>query len=257
MGAEKTREILGTDGAGLTAKVLPTLLVSDEAEGPFCCQLHQPIIVLPRFLLEGNRDDLRHVLAHEIEHLATNHPLQVFFTHLAQVICWYHPTVWSAATRASLVREFVCDDAAASQGANCAAYLRTLLHIAERCEQTNKAQAIGFSRTSNEIITRAHRLVRLAGAVPRERRSNEPWRKWAGCLLIPITCALALVWLPLDPLSSPRSHWSPWPTWTAKSLHCLGVCVRDYEVFDRRVRLHELSHEENECLSPSDQWWSN
>ena len=86
------RQILGIGEAELKTKVLPSLLVSDEAEGPFCCQLHQPVIVLPRFLLEGSRDHLRHVLIHEVEHLATNHPLQLFITQLAQVVCWFHPS---------------------------------------------------------------------------------------------------------------------------------------------------------------------
>jgi hypothetical protein len=139
------------------------------------------------------------------------------------------------------------------KGANCAAYLRTLLHIAERCEHNKKAHAIGFTKTPNEIIIRARRLVQLASAPSREQLSAQRWRSWAHYLLIPSTCALALAWIPLDPLSSSRSYWSPWPSWIAKSLHCLNVGVRDYEVFDRRVQLHELLHEKYEGLAPTDQ----
>jgi hypothetical protein len=125
------------------------------------------------------------------------------------------------------------------------------LHIAERFEQSNKPHAIGFGKTTNEIIIRAHRLVKLASAASSGRLNADRWRRWVSFLLIPSTCALALTWLPLDPLSSSRSRWSPWPTWTATSLHCLDVNVRDYEVFDRRVQLHELAHEQNEGIATS------
>jgi hypothetical protein len=52
------------------------------------------------------------------------------------------------------------------------------------------------------------------------------------------------IWIPCDPLASSRSVWSPWPRWTAESLHCFGVCLRDYERFDRRVSMHELRFED-------------
>jgi hypothetical protein len=53
---------------------------------------------------------------------------------------------------------------------------------------------------------------------------------------------MALVTVPLDPLSSSRSVWSPWPSWTAEMLHCFGYTLRDYEPFDARVQLYELQH---------------
>ena len=90
------QQLLGlTDSADERLKQ-HTVLISDEADGPFCWQLHQPTVVLPRFLLEGRTEDLRHVLLHELEHLKTNHPIQLFWQHLAQVVCWFHPAVWDA-----------------------------------------------------------------------------------------------------------------------------------------------------------------
>ncbi len=95
--------------------------------------------------------NLRHVLLHEVEHLTTNHPFQLFWQHLVQVICWFHPAVWNAASRASLLREFTCDEVATNDGANSAAYLRTLLIIVERCERTKNASIMTFGRTRSEI----------------------------------------------------------------------------------------------------------
>jgi hypothetical protein len=88
-------------------------------------------------------------------------------------------------------------------------------------------------------------LVKLSRASTKAGQSAERGRAWVTGLMIPITCAVALLWIPLDPLSSPRSCWSPWPAWTAKSLHCLGVSARDYEVFDRRVQLYEIARAEH------------
>jgi beta-lactamase regulating signal transducer with metallopeptidase domain len=221
---------------------LPTVLISDEADGPFCWQFHRPTVVLPRFLLEGSQDDLRHILVHELEHLRGEHPLQLFWQQVAQVVCWFHPAVWRAGSRASLMREFVCDEAAARHGADSAAYLRTLLRIAERYEQKRNQAAIGFVKTPSEISLRARRLAELAKKPAPKNNSGRIHRRAATCILLEVTCLLYFVCLPLDSLASPRSVWSPWPSWTASSLHCFSWNLRDYEQFDRRVQPFEITH---------------
>jgi len=227
----------------------PDILISNDADGPFCWQLHRPTLVLPRFLLEGDRDDLRHVLLHELEHLRTNHPFQLFLQHVAQVVCWFHPSVWRAGSIASLVRELTCDEFAARAGAGSAAYLRTLLHIAERCEQKRESATIGFSRSPSEIVMRARRLVELAKNPPRSGRTRVGGCRAASAAVLTATCIIGLVWIPSDPLASPRSVWSPWPKWTATALHCLGCNLRDYEPFERRTRVFELQREGSEKSS--------
>jgi bla regulator protein blaR1 len=247
MPAIDVQRLLGTTKIVLEGRRLPTVLISDEADGPFCRQLHRPTIVLPRFLLEGNPEDLRHVLVHELEHLATNHPLQLFWQHVVQVTCWFHPAVWTAASRASLMREFTCDEAAANAGADSAAYLRTLLHIAERCERNRNTSAIGFGRSPSEIVLRARRLVSLAT----ERRGKigrvQLGRRLTTCILIALTVMVSLIWIPSDPLASPRAVWSPWPHWTAQAFHCFGYNLRDYEQYDRRSQLFEILRDANKA----------
>lgn len=218
----------------------PIVLVSEETDGPYCWQLHRPTLVLPRFLLEGDANDLRHVLLHELEHLKTNHPLQLFLQHLTQVVCWFHPSVWRAGSRASLARELTCDEVAVRFGAGSAAYLRTLLHIAERCEQQRSAAAIGFSRSPSEIVLRARRLVELAKNPCSSAAGGGLGRRTARVAVLAAACFASLIWIPSDPLASPRSHWSPWPTWTARALHCFGYNLRDYEPFGNRSRVFEL-----------------
>jgi len=253
MPPHKVEQLLGGTDVGIAAPQLPVVLISDQASGPFCRQLHRPTIVLPRFLLEGSGNDLRHVLLHELEHLTTKHPLQLFWQHLVQVVCWFHPAVWNAASRASLLREFTCDEAAANSGANSAAYLRTLLQIVERCERNRNTSAISFGRTPSEIVLRARRLVDLAANSQSQPRHRFIGRRTATCLLMGLTVALSLIWIPIDPLASPRSIWSPWPHWTARAAHCFGYNLRDYEQYDRRSQLFEIAREAKQGSAKSAQ----
>ena len=39
---------------------------------------------------------------------------------------------------------------------------------------------------------------------------------------------------------------SPWPTWSAATLHAMDVSVVDYRPFDGRTQLHELREEKAE-----------
>lgn len=237
---EQAQSLLAAANVRFAGDVQPIVLMSDDADGPFCWQLHRPTIVLPRFLVEGDADDLRHVLLHEFEHLKTNHPLQLFLQHVTQVVCWFHPSVWRAGSMASLVRELTCDEAAARSGAGSAAYLRTLLHVAEQCEQRRQATAIGFSRSSSEIVLRARRLVDLAKNPQLAGRSGGLGRRAASLAVLCVACLVSLVWIPSDPLASGRSHWSPWPKWTATALHSFGCNLRDYEPYENRTRVYAL-----------------
>jgi hypothetical protein len=63
---QQVQSLLGLTNAVHDERNLPCVLISDETDGPFCWQLHQPTVVLPRFLLEGSREDLGHVLVHEL-----------------------------------------------------------------------------------------------------------------------------------------------------------------------------------------------
>jgi hypothetical protein len=48
------------------------------------------------------------------------------------------------------------------------------------------------------------------------------------------------LWLPTNPLDSSQSLHSPWPTWSAATLHTLNVSVADYQPFDEQTQIHEL-----------------
>lgn len=218
-------------------------LASSQIAVPFCWQFHQPYIVLPAFVLSLSDKEKRHVLKHEIEHLRTGHPLQLFVQRLAEVLFWYHPAVWWASGQAAQVREFVCDDAAVevSSKQQIIEYLRTLLTIVERAADHNAetGRPLEFGRGASLIARRAQRLVNVAhGALPPRPRIRSRMPLFAN--VIGATAILAVVWFPANALASPHAHWSPWPTWSARVMHNLGAAARDFEVYDSRTNLIEL-----------------
>jgi hypothetical protein len=115
-----------------------------------------------------------------------------------------------------------------------------LLHIAERCKPNHNSSAITFGRMPSEIVLRARRLVNLATDTQCRRRRTHLGRRLAIGILFGLTALISLVWIPSDPLASPRSIWSPWPHWSAKAAHCFGCNLRDYEQYDRRSHFFEI-----------------
>ena len=235
MEPSRVRALVEGFARNVPSRQVPTIFISDENYGPCCWQLHRPTILLPAFILEGSAEDLRHVLAHELEHLRTNHPLHLFVQQLVEVFCWFHPAIGKAVSRASLAREFACDDAAVREGQTTAAYLRTLLRIAERqCNGGRFSQSVGFSYSKSEIVTRARRLANCLGEHNLNRSSRQMRKVSISLVLGLATLIVSQLWIPADAMSSARSKWSPWPTWSAKVGHLVGLQLRDYERFDRR-----------------------
>ncbi|TWT98160.1 Regulatory protein BlaR1 [Botrimarina colliarenosi] len=216
------------------------LRVAPEELGPFCYQFHRPLVFVPESLLNGEADDdLRNVLIHEMTHLCTEHPMQVFLQKTTQCVLWFHPLVWMASGRAGIVREFVCDDAASDQGASTAAYLRTLLKVVEN-RQRRFGAGLTIGRSVSEVRLRAARLV----ANLSEPSGSGGRRAVAGVVVAAVVATL--VWLPVDPLASPRSRMSPWPAWSASVLHGLGVPARDFSDFNGSTHVYELLHDAGE-----------
>jgi beta-lactamase regulating signal transducer with metallopeptidase domain len=206
---------------------------SPEDLGPFCYQFHQPIVFLPPSLIHGYQGELQHVLLHELTHLETQHPVQLFAQKLVQVVLWFHPLVWMSAQRANLVREFVCDDAATCDRTSTASYLRTLLHFVEH-RSAPQSSTLAIGRTSSELKLRARRLLTQTGYI------GSRWKS-ASCVGVLITALIvSQAWLPTNPLASPRAMYSPWPSWSAAALHTFGLEVRDFETFEPGLQMHEL-----------------
>jgi len=221
------------------------VLISDDIAGPFCYQLHQPVIVLPRYVIEGDQVNCRHILLHELEHLKTKHPMQHFLQGACSILLWFHPAMRAASRDAELAREYLCDEAAVSRDGKWPEYLRTLAHVAEQCRnQPDRAvpqSALAFGNQKSCLLLRCDRLIKLSGAtVPDHSRTST----LAVATLVLCALLVSQVWLPTNALATNRSHWSPWPAWTANALHDFDITVRDFEVFDERTQMHELLNDD-------------
>ncbi len=219
------------------------VLSSHTVGSPFCWQFHRPYILLPEALLAGDPQMIEFVLRHELEHLRTGHPLQVFIERAVEVIFWFHPMIWWASQQAALTREFMCDEAAVCDRSNIVRYLKTLLQVIEQSTQTAQraSGSLGFGRGPSMLSARARRLVRLAqGSIS---RSNG--RRHAGSL-VTLACIASLstfLWIPVSAAVASHADWSPWPTWSAKVLHDFGIQAIDFEVDGYLYQPHELQEE--------------
>ena len=166
------------NGCSIEFRILP------DSIAPFCYQLHRPLVPLPSSVIVGDACDLRQILQHELTHLETQHPVQVFVQRFAQTLLWFMPPVWTAGQLARLAREFVCDEAAVDGGESAARYLRMLLRYA-RCESEQDAAVLNAVRSPHELNVRAQRLassdggsdmrlMRLSKRFPREPET-ERW----------------------------------------------------------------------------------
>ena len=206
--------------------------VCPEEFAPFCYQFHEPIVFLPSSLLASDPEVLGHVVHHELTHLHTNHPMQLFCQKFVQCLLWFHPLVWMSSHRASLTREFVCDQASALYAGSTTAYLKALVAVAEGTLKRQEG-TLTISHSKRDLLTRVRQLAQSS--------PPETLAKGHGAIAIVVIAALlcSQLWLPTNPLSSNRSSWSPWPSWSAEALHVLNVSARDYEVFSHGNQLHE------------------
>lgn len=225
----------------LSGKQQVRFLTTDRLSTPFCSQLHYPYIVIPEFLLSFEPQKFNFVIRHELEHLQTGHPLQLFLQRLVEVIFWFHPMVWWASQQSALSREFACDEAAIQTPQEIAQYLRTLLTIIEygATQADETPTPLAFGRGQSIIASRARRLTQIARNHSARKKISISGRTAAVSLAL-ATLLIALIWLPVDVLASPRANWSPWPTWSADALHDFGVSVHDFEAYNGRMELHEL-----------------
>lgn len=205
--------------------------VSDMAAGPFCWQIHQPIIVLPNWILEFDDHELAAVLDHETCHLISGHPLSLFLQRMTELTYWFHPIVWWGSWQAAQCREVVCDHAAARSADEAAACLRSLLKLAERGVTVTGGMPAGLNFGAGRSLTQT-RALRLSEFDTPQAEST--WVRRLPLLVLITGLALSATRLPLDAGASDRSSWSPWPTWTSAALQSVGISTRDYEVDNHR-----------------------
>jgi CubicO group peptidase (beta-lactamase class C family)/beta-lactamase regulating signal transducer with metallopeptidase domain len=145
-----------------TRRVL-RLLVSDRVAVPAACGYSQPAVLVPsHFEALLDDDEMRHLLLHELAHLARRDDWGLALERLIRVLWWWHPAVWWIERRLDAERELACDEAVATR-VDRRRYARTLVRVAELShEDRGPALAPGAMRG-----TLARRVESLIRPVPR------------------------------------------------------------------------------------------
>lgn len=214
------------------------VLWSERGSLPFCWQLHSPVIILPEALSSFPADELDAVLRHELAHLQSQHPLQLFLQRLVEIVFWFHPLVWATSREAALQRELASDRLANQSASQVAVFLKGMVRLTDFCLGRSSELAAGmkFVGSGRSMIQRrVEQLLSLDGS-PRHAQQDP---RSVSAVLFTAAILASTVWVPLNAQATGRTLFSPWPGLSASVLHELGISVRDYEVDNHRLLEHE------------------
>jgi Zn-dependent protease with chaperone function len=112
---------------------LVALCTSDLVRVPTAIGLVNPVIVLPRWVIEElSPDELNQILLHELAHLRRWDDWTNLAQKVVKALFFFHPAVWWIERKVSLEREMACDDAVIAETASPRAYAECLAHLAEK-----------------------------------------------------------------------------------------------------------------------------
>ena len=140
------------------------VLVTPESISPCIVGVFKPRIIVPEALVtESLTVTLRHVLAHELAHIARGDLWTHWLLLLARALHWFNPVAWWTIREMQAEREAACDDLAlAASGENDrSAYASTIVELAASLAPSGIAPAMIGLISSNRLLTnRIKRLVR-------------------------------------------------------------------------------------------------
>lgn len=216
----------------------PQLLISERSTGPACWQFHQPLVVFhPRILEQCPLPQLRMMIRHELVHLSRQHPVQLFLQRLVETVFWFHPGVWRMSEELSKSREMACDELSIESAEDATTYLRSLLAVGafRQHDMELPDDVLAFRKGRDWVGERAGEIAARPWEHIRERIAPRLVVTLASAAMIAVS-----VHVPLSADTSRRALWSPWPDWSARALHSIGLNVRDYE--PHRYALPEHDH---------------
>lgn len=111
------------------------VIESDLVGAPALHGLMRPVLLLPKgFSAAFDREELRHVVLHELWHLRRFDVAVNWVLAVVQILHWFNPLVWFAASRIREERELACDELALSclEEDERLGYGRTILKLLEQ-----------------------------------------------------------------------------------------------------------------------------
>ena len=154
----------------------------DEFTIPAVLGWRRPMILLPKKLLrEDSKDDLKSILAHELIHIKRSDSTLSIFQFIAQLIWWFHPTIWLTNRGINRLRELCCDGEVLhlTQIEN-STYAQALLNIAKQRMSARLPNYIPSARPSEITAQRIENLMKK----PNQLTHKTPLCGWATAILL-------------------------------------------------------------------------
>lgn len=162
------------------------ILESDLVSAPVTIGLKTRRILLPAGWNKWPEDNLRAVLAHELEHVKRGDTLVNFISCLNRCFFWFHPLAWWLERQLALTAEQACDDAGVRALGETRKYVSILLDMAEAVRRRGALVSFGSVGVAGTGLLNA-RIDRLLREHPFSNISKS--RK----MLVALSCAAAIL----------------------------------------------------------------
>lgn len=109
--SQQTKDLLFNCTQYMHMKRLPRIGTSSKVSAPMLVGLFHPTILIPENICKTcSRSDLSAMLLHELAHMKRFDMAGVWLFHLAQMIFFFHPSIWLAGHHLERERELACDE---------------------------------------------------------------------------------------------------------------------------------------------------
>lgn len=184
--------------AELTDRPGVTLRLSDETDSPQTVGVLEPVILVPRRMLDVPASARRALLAHELAHVARADCLLLLAGAIVRALYWISPLPWWALRSLRARAEDAADDAALRTGIRSSSYAAQLVAVArKRLDQVGQRPGSGL-RARVRAILDARRV-----------RSREP--RWSVAVLLAAGAMIATT------VTACEAHSAPVPADEARS----------------------------------------
>jgi beta-lactamase regulating signal transducer with metallopeptidase domain len=172
----------------LKIRIWPVLVVSSDIDCPSLIGAVRPHILLPGDLVSrSNREQLHHILLHELTHLKQGDIWLSWFWTFVCSVQWFNPLVWCAGRYMYLDREMACDDRVLGvlESDKRIEYSRTLLDLFKKINLPARCPGLAC------VVERKTNIERRLGMITKFKiRSNR--QIVLGSLVLFIIAAMSL-----------------------------------------------------------------
>ena len=152
------------------------VLESPDVVAPLTAGALRAVVLLPEGLGVTLSDaDLAAVALHETAHVARRDPLVLSVVALVRTLLFFHPFVWLAARRVSLLAETACDDAVLATTGEPVGYARMLARFAENLPR----RALSTEVAAGIVLAKSSFLCRIESILSHRRDRIRKLSRWA------------------------------------------------------------------------------